>query len=93
MGIVQVDQRGVNITDCDFGFGKPLVYRCMGRRVDMGVVLIYLPRAATLGSDEACEFSVSVEKELALDLIDDAGFKTFLSSEGEMIRSVRVHTD
>ena len=64
----------------EFGFGKPVAYRQLWGRVDVGLVIIYPARAG--GEDEGLEFTLGYEKVLAKGLLEDEEFGKWFEYRG-----------
>ncbi|KAJ5683009.1 hypothetical protein N7462_006174 [Penicillium macrosclerotiorum] len=83
MSILQTDHRNDNITDTDFGFGRPVIYRHLIDRLTQGVIVIYPPRSnPSPDSDEGPEFSISYETSLKQELIEDPEWRKFFEYPG-----------
>ncbi|KAH6640732.1 hypothetical protein F5144DRAFT_599413 [Chaetomium tenue] len=70
----------------EFGFGKPVAYRQLWGRVDVGLVIVYPARAGRLGEeggeDEGLEFMIGYEKVLAKELVEDEEFGKWFEYRG-----------
>ncbi|KAH6850969.1 hypothetical protein B0I37DRAFT_414331 [Chaetomium sp. MPI-CAGE-AT-0009] len=84
----------------DFGFGKPVAYRQLWGRVDVGLVIVYPARAGNLesggGEDEGLEFTIGYEKVLAKELVEDEEFapgirptSSTLEGRGDLVNDSR----
>ncbi|KAL4912547.1 transferase [Aspergillus aurantiobrunneus] len=82
MSILQTDHRNANITNADFGFAKPVVYRHLIDRLTQGVIVIYPPRDSSPESDEGPEFSISYETSLKQALIEDPLWSSYFEYRG-----------
>ncbi|GES59981.1 acyl transferase [Aspergillus terreus] len=85
MSILTTDHRQANVTDADFGFGRPLCHRHLqqGAGVTVGVHVVYPPKLDdNPDSDEGNMFAFMYEKELASDLIRDQEFARFFEYRG-----------
>lgn len=82
MSILQTDHRNANITAADFGFATPAIYRVLVDCLTQGVNIIYPPRASAPGSDEGPEFSISYEKSLKQELINDPEWCKYFEYRG-----------
>ncbi|EAQ86689.1 hypothetical protein CHGG_07942 [Chaetomium globosum CBS 148.51] len=66
----------------EFGFGRPVAYRQLWGRVDVGLVIVYPARAGMLGEDEGLEFTIGYEKALAKELVEDEEFGKWFEYRG-----------
>ncbi|KAK3297700.1 uncharacterized protein B0H64DRAFT_357742 [Chaetomium fimeti] len=65
----------------EFGFGKPVAYRQLWGRVDVGLLILYPARAGS-GEDEGLEFTIGYEKVLAKELVEDEEFRRWFEYRG-----------
>ncbi|TLD04262.1 uncharacterized protein PgNI_12098 [Pyricularia grisea] len=76
------DYRPADVSNFDFGFGKPIIYRHLfGGFSTEGVIIIYPPIRST-NPDEGYVFSVTIEKELVGKMIEMREFCEFFEYRG-----------
>ncbi|KAL5884461.1 hypothetical protein ACKVWC_003428 [Pyricularia oryzae] len=82
MSMFVTDHRPADVSDFDFGFGKPITYRHLfGGFSTEGAVIIYPPVRST-NPDEGCVFSVTMEKELVGKMRAMPEFSSFFEYRG-----------
>lgn len=82
MSVLQTDHRDANISNADFGFGKPATYRHLIDQITQGVIIIYPSRDPSPESDEGPEISITYEKSLKDDLINDPEWCKYFEYRG-----------
>jgi hypothetical protein len=82
MSILQTDHRDANMTDADFGFARPAMYRHVMDFVTEGIMVIYAPRSSAAESNDGPEFSIAHEQRLANTLINDTEWSKYFEYLG-----------
>lgn len=66
----------------NFGFAKPATYRHLIDQMTQGVIIIYPSRDPSPGSDEGPEISITYEKSLKENLINDPEWCKYFEYRG-----------
>lgn len=82
MSVLQTDHRDTNIPNANFGFAKPATYRHLIDQMTQGVIIIYPSRDPSPGSDEGPEISITYEKSLKENLINDPEWCKYFEYRG-----------
>ncbi|KAI1504817.1 hypothetical protein F5X99DRAFT_349835 [Biscogniauxia marginata] len=84
MSNLTVEWRDSRPCEADFGFAKPFAFRHPFDTVTANLAVVYPARTngAPAGDDEGNEISISFEKELAKDLIEDPEWNKYFEFRG-----------
>ena len=82
MSIQHTDHRRADVASADFGFAKPVLYRCPMDVVVEGLIIIYPPRSTDPDSDEGPEFTIAYEKHLVQALLEDTEWNKYFEYRG-----------
>ncbi|KAK7984765.1 hypothetical protein PG988_002387 [Apiospora saccharicola] len=82
MSLFVTDHRPGDVSDLDFGFGKPLTYRHMcGDLITAGLIFMYAP-IQSADPDEGCMMTITMEKELVPVLCADPEWSRYFEYRG-----------